>query len=201
MTTKNDVLRALQREPLTVVQLCESLNVTRTAINMQLKQLEAEGLVRRHKPVQTGTPGKPAVLYEAAPGSEDATSSAYPAFLLALLATLQAHLDARQLEAVLVDTGRRLARENGLPASDDFDTNLASAMAVVDALGAHTEAVPDGNAIMVRNYSCPVASAVRETPCVCRAIAAYFSEATGRTVTDHCLREGRLICQYRIAKQ
>jgi hypothetical protein len=32
------------------------------------------------------------------------------------------------------------------------------------------------------------------------AIAACFSEATGRTVTDHCLREGRLICQYRIAK-
>ncbi|MEX3686992.1 MULTISPECIES: helix-turn-helix transcriptional regulator [Paraburkholderia] len=201
MTTKNDVLRALQREPLTVVQLCERLAVTRTAINMQLKQLEAEGLVQRRKLLQTGTPGKPAVLYEAAPGSEDASSSAYPGFLLGLLATLKHRFDDRELEEILTETGRRLARENGLPASRDFKTNLADAMAIVDALGAHTEAVPDGDAIMVRNYSCPVAGAVRETPCVCRALAAYFSEATGRPVSEHCLREGRLICQYRIARK
>ncbi|WP_156132415.1 hypothetical protein [Paraburkholderia terrae] len=71
-------------------------------------------------------------------------------------------------------------------------------MALVDALGAQTEVVTDGDAIVVRNFSCPVASAVRETRCVCRAIAAYISEATGRPVSEHCLREGRLICQYRI---
>ncbi|OXI54581.1 hypothetical protein CFB47_36615 [Burkholderia sp. AU27893] len=48
-----------------------------------------------------------------------------------------------------------------LPASDDCAANRASAMAVVEALGAHTEAVADGNAITVRNDSCPVGSAVR----------------------------------------
>lgn len=198
MTTKSDVLRALQREPLTVVQLCDRLNVTRTAINVQLKQLEAEGLVRRHKPLQTGTPGKPAVVYEAAQGSEDTSSSAYRVFLMGLLATLRHQLDERQLKSVLTETGRALARENNLPASTDFQTNLAQAMAIVDALGAHTEAVADGNAIMVRNYSCPVAGAVRENPCVCSAMAAYFSEATGRPASEHCLRDGRLICRYRI---
>ncbi|WP_083266137.1 helix-turn-helix transcriptional regulator [Burkholderia lata] len=198
MTTKNDVLRALQREPLTVEQLCDRLGVTRTAVNVQLKQLEAEGLVRRCKPVQTGTPGKPAAVYEAAPGSEDAASNAYPAFLLSLLATLRHRLDDAQLEAILTETGRRLARETSQPTASDFGTNLASAMAIVDALGAQTEVVTDGDAIVVRNFSCPVASAVRETPCVCRAIAAYFSEATGRSVTEQCLRDGRLVCQYRI---
>jgi predicted ArsR family transcriptional regulator len=200
VTTKSDVLRALQREPLTVVQLCELLGVTRNAINVQLKQLEAEGRVHRSSQLQSGTPGKPAIVYEAAAGSEDASSSAYQVFLLGLLATLGSHLGKKQLEDILTETGRRLARENGLPASTDFRTNLAQAMAIVDALGANTEAVAEGNAIMVRNYSCPVASAVRETPCVCKAMAAYFSEATGRPVTEHCLREGRLICQYRIAK-
>jgi predicted ArsR family transcriptional regulator len=200
VTTKSDVLTALQREPLTVVQLCELLGVTRNAINVQLKQLEAEGLVHRSSQLQSGTPGKPAIVYEAAPGSEDASSSAYQVFLLALLATLGNRLNRKQLEDVLAETGRSLARENGLPASADFRANLAQAMAIVDALGANTEAVADGDAIMVRNYSCPVASAVRETPCVCKAMAAYFSEATGRPVSEHCLREGRLICQYRIAK-
>jgi predicted ArsR family transcriptional regulator len=201
VSTKNDVLSAVQREPLTVVQVCERLAVRRNAINVQLKQLEAEGLVRRRKPLQTGTPGKPAIVYEAAAGSEDAASGAYKGFLLGLLAELQDQLDADQLAGVLEATGRRLAREAGLPATADFDNNLAEAMATADSLGASTEAVPDGTAIMVRNYSCPVAGAVRETPCVCKALAAFFSEATGRPASEHCLREGRLICQYRIEQQ
>nr|WP_218023687.1 hypothetical protein [Paraburkholderia ribeironis] len=106
---------------MTVEQLCGRLAVTRTAINMQLKQLEAEGLVQRRKPLQTGTPGKPAVLYEAAPGSEDASSSAYPAFLLGLLGTLRHRFDDDQPGEILTETGRRLARENDLPASRDFN--------------------------------------------------------------------------------
>ena len=89
-----------------------------------------------------------------APGSEAASSSAYPGFLLGLLATLKHRFDDRELDEILTETGRRLARANGLPAARDFKTNLAAAMAVVDSLGAHTEAFPDGDAIMVRNYSC-----------------------------------------------
>jgi predicted ArsR family transcriptional regulator len=198
VSTKHDILSALRREPLTVTQLCERLGVTRNAINVQLKQLEAEGLARRRKSVQTGSPGKPAVLYEAAAGSEDSSSGAYRVFLLALLGVLQNHLDADRLAAVLDEAGRLLARESGLPANADFQHNLAQAMAAADSLGASTEAVPDGEAIVVRNYSCPIAGAVRKTPCACKALAAFFSEATGRPAVDQCLREGRLVCQYRI---
>lgn len=198
VSTKNDILSALQREPQTVVQLCERLAVTRNAINVQLKQLEAEGLVRRRKPLQTGTPGKPAIVYEAAAGSEDASSGAYKVFVLGLLAELQERLDAEQLSDVLEQTGRRLARANGLPAATDFKSNLTEAMAIADGLGANTVAELDGTAIMVRNYSCPVAGAVRANPCVCKALAGFFSEATGRPATEMCRREGRLICQYKI---
>lgn len=198
MSTKNDILSALQREPLTVVQLCERFDVTRNAINVQLKQLEAEGLVRRRKPLQTGTPGKPATVYEAAAGSEDSSSTAYRAFLLGLLSVLKESLNAEQLEAVLEETGRRLARESGLPSTTNFENNLAKAMATANELGASTEAVLEDDAVMVRNYSCPVAGAVREAPCVCKALAAFFSEATGRPAIERCLRDGRLICQYRV---
>lgn len=82
----------------------------------------------------------------------------------------------------------------------DFERNLSLAMATVDSLGASTDAVQEDSAIVVRNYSCPVASAVRETPCICKAMA-FFSEATGQPTTEHCLRKGRLICRYRIELQ
>jgi len=51
-------------------------------------------------------------------------------------------------------------------------------MAAADALGASTEAVEHADGIMVRNFSCPIGSAVRQEPRGCRALAAFFSEAT-----------------------
>jgi predicted ArsR family transcriptional regulator len=196
MTTKNDILSLLQREALTVVQLCERLGVTRNAVNVQIKQLEAEGFVRTSKLRQRGALGKPATLYEAAPGSEDVASLAYQTFLSGLLAVLREQIGESALADVLEQTGRRLARDAGLGDTSDFESGLRAAMAAADALGATTEAIVQPDGMMVRNYTCPMGSAVRGEPCVCRALASFFSEATGCPATEQCAREDRLICQY-----
>lgn len=196
VSTKSDILQLLQREPLTVVQLCEHLAVTRNAVIVQLKQLESEGLVRRSKIRPPNTVGKPPVVFEAAPGSEDVTSTAYQVLLTQLLATLKDRYDVDELGEVLEQTGRQLAQRAGLANPLDFDSGLRAAMAAADALGASTEAVSQDGGVMVRNFTCPVGSVVREEQCVCRAMAAFFSEATGRPASEQCLREDRLICQY-----
>ena len=196
MSTKSDILQLLQREPLTVVQLCELLAVTRNAVIVQLKQLESEGLVRRSKIRPPNTVGKPPVIFEAAPGSEDVTSTAYQILLTQLLATLKDRYNVEELGDVLEQTGRQLAQRAGLANPVDFDSGLRAAMTAADALGASTEAVPQGGGVMVRIFTCPVGSVVREEQCVCRAMAAFFSEATGMPASEQCLREDRLICQY-----
>ncbi|WP_186119727.1 hypothetical protein ACN262_04465 [Burkholderia gladioli] len=94
------------------------------------------------------------------------------------------------------ETSRRLAREGGLAPGADFAADLARAMSAADSLGASTEAVPVEEGVMVRNYSCPLGGATRSAPCVCKALAAFFSEATGNPATECCLRGDRLICQY-----
>jgi predicted ArsR family transcriptional regulator len=194
VTTKSDILDLLRRESLTVAQLCERLGVTRNAVNVQLKQLEAEGLVRRTRRQGTGSVGKPATQFEAAPGSEDVSSLAYQTFFLGLLSTLGETLGRKELIKVLEKTGRRLARDAGLASAPDLKSGQRAAMAVADALGASTEVSADG--VMIRSFACPVGSAVRKDPCMCQALAAFFSEATGCRVTECCLREDRLICQY-----
>ncbi|MEZ1314452.1 ArsR family transcriptional regulator [Pseudomonas fluorescens] len=200
MTTKNEILRLLQREPLTVVQLCAHLDVTRNAINVQLRQLEAEGAVRRAAVKQRGMLGKPPVVYEAAPGSEDIESSAYRLFLRGLLKVMQTRMDERQISELLDETGRHLAREAGIAMPQDFHSGLQSAMAAANSLGASTEAHSQEDGIMVRNYTCPLGGAVRDEPCVCRAMASFFSEATGQPAADQCLRGERLVCQYLIER-
>ncbi|PEH81085.1 hypothetical protein C6Q13_22040 [Burkholderia gladioli] len=91
---------------------------------------------------------------------------------------------------------REETSEGGLAPGADFAADLARAMSAADSLGASTEAVPVEDGVMVRNYSCPLGGAARSAPCVCKALAAFFSEATGNPVTQCCLRGDRLICQY-----
>jgi len=55
---RTDLLNLLRRQPLTVNALCESLSVTRNAVNVQLRQLEAERLVRRARTLVRNGPGK-----------------------------------------------------------------------------------------------------------------------------------------------
>jgi predicted ArsR family transcriptional regulator len=198
VTTKNDILSLLRRNPLAVSDLCEELGVTRNAINVQVKQLEAEGLIRRSKQRQYSGLGKPAVLYEASPGSEDVASGGYRVILLSLLKVLADRKEPADLADILDQAGRQLARDAGLAKPADFQSGLQAAMAAADALGASTEAIVQPDGVLVRNYSCPLGSAVREEKCVCRALAAFFSEATGRPATEQCLRDDRLICQYLI---
>jgi predicted ArsR family transcriptional regulator len=196
VSTRNDIHSLLLREQHTVAQLCEKLGVTRNAINVQLRQLESEGLVRRTHRRPTGALGKPAVVYEAAPGSEDLTSSAYQTFLSSLLAVLKDSLPAGMLQAILESCGRHLARQANLDDPKDVGEGLRSAMRAADALGAKTDIALQKDGVMVRNFNCPIGSVVRQEPGACRAMAAFFSEATGRPTTVCCQRGERLICQY-----
>ena len=139
-------------------------------------------------------------LYEAAPGSEDLSSSAYQVVLAALMGELGSRLPAAKLSDILEQTGRRLARDAGLNPAAGFDEALRAALAAVEGLGASTEVVEQPGGVVVRNYSCPIASAVRTEPCVCRALAAFFSEATGQPSVEQCLRGERHICQYLVQR-
>ena len=125
MTTRDKILAAIQREPLTVAEVCEKLGVTRNAVNVQLKQLEASGLARAAATRQGDGAGKPAIVYEATVGSEDVASGAYRPFLLGLLEVMREKMSADVLAELLEATGRCLARQAGLSNPPDFDSGIA----------------------------------------------------------------------------
>lgn len=60
--SKDQILGLLLRGSMTVAELGQRLGVTRNAVNVQLKQLEAEGLVRRVAPSGARGVGKPALV-------------------------------------------------------------------------------------------------------------------------------------------
>lgn len=176
-------------------ELTERLGLTRNAIIIPLKQLEADGLVqgqaRRGK-----TAGKPATEYSGVPGTEDSESVAYKPFLQKMMGALPNYLAHNEIEALMGEIGTMLAQEVKTDVSDNFDARLTAALKFLDNVGAGTSKVEGDSHTTIHSYSCPLGKAVREDPCVCSAMERFFAEATGGSVREECKRDGRLLCTF-----
>ena len=198
MNTKTQILLALRQEALSIAQLCERLNLTRTAVNLPIKQLLAEGLIQG-RIEQSGRVGKPSVVYEAAIGTEDLGSQAYQPILSALLAQLRNDLNADAFQSLLENAGRRMAQASLDLSSDDYQAKIQIAMQAANELGATTQLQREADgSYLITNRTCLAATAVRGEPNLCQLIAAFFAEASGCTVNEECQCAERMFCQYRV---
>lgn len=199
MSTKSDILRLLRREALTIRELADRLDVARNAVVLALQPLTADGLVAG-RPRKEKRAGKPALEYTIVPGREDAGSAAYPAFAELLLKTLPEHLSRDQLDQIMRDIGRRMASHLAVDDGAAFDERLQAAIAFVDELGADATVSSGSEGVKVQSFSCPLGRAVRQQPCVCQAMAAFFAEATGGRVEQTCQHGDKLVCQFEIRR-
>lgn len=195
--TRQSILISLSHGPQTILELSQSLSLTRNAIVVQLQQLTAEGLVRRGRLRRTSGAGKPGYEYEIVPGTEDAGSKAYRPLVGQILAAMQRRLSPAEIAEILDEAGRGLAREAEFEENGEPMKRLERAVAIVNSLGACAEITKaDGNSLVVENRRCPFASAVRIDKCVCRAAAAFFREATGQPFEQRCETQGMPRCRY-----
>ena len=199
MSTKDNILSYLRRERLTVAELAERLDVTRNAVIVQLRQLEADGLVagqgRKDKRV-----GKPAVEYSVVAGREDEASKAYPAFAELLVEALPSYLSRDQIQDLMDRVGNRMAAQLDRDGRSDFDERLKSATDFADSVGAETSVETIEGGAIIRSFSCPLGRAVRKEPCVCSTMASFFSKVTGAQVREQCTRGEKLYCEFAVQK-
>ncbi len=195
MSTKDEILSLLRREALTVTELSARLDVTRNAVIVPLRQLEAdqliEGAERRDKRV-----GKPAVEYSAVAGREDVASQAYPPFAELLLQSLPEHLSRDEISHLMQQVGQKMANHLDSGAQAGFTERLKSATDFADSVGARTVVESTNGGAVIRSFSCPLGRAVRQESCVCGVIAAFFAEVTGAQVEEQCDRGEKLFCKF-----
>ena len=199
MNTKSQILSIVQQTPQTILQLCAQLNLTRTAINLPIKQLLAEGLIHGVIEPRAGQVGKPSIVYEATQGTEDLHSKAYQPILSALIEQIQADSGEAALTDLLQKTGQRMARAALSAPSTDCRANIEAAMQIANSLGATAQLYPQADGtFIVTNRTCPAATTARGNGHVCQLMAAFFAQATGGETTEFCQRDERMVCQYKI---
>jgi predicted ArsR family transcriptional regulator len=196
------IIRLLRRGEKTVDELAAELGVTDNGVRSHLTVLEGGGVVEQFSIRRTGTPGKPATVYRIARDAEPNLSAAYAPILEALLVALANRFDATELDSLFREVGRKLAAEQAAaPDSASLAARARLAAALLGELGAEIDVEQIDGGVVLRGYACPIASAVRVQPGVCRAMEELVAGVTGATVTECCDRtDGSARCRFEIRR-
>lgn len=199
MGTSSKITDLLNRAPLTIQEIATELGISRNSAHLQVRKLEAEGVVEKQELRMSKSAGKPAYQYRTTAGNEDAHSLAYKPVMDILIQTLSADLPENKRRELLENTGRALARTNGLQAGGNPATDIQKAVNTVNSMGASAEFTSKGKTNYVTCHSCPVATMVHREPLTCQMVGAFFSEATGRKVTVQCKKNGTVVCGFKFS--
>jgi predicted ArsR family transcriptional regulator len=198
------IIRLLRRGDKTVDELAAELGVTDNGVRSHLTVLEDAGVVEQFSVRRTGTPGKPATVYRVARDAEPHLSAAYAPILEALLVALESRLETKELDALFRDVGRKLAEDHeAAPKSASLAARTRLAASLLGELGAEidVENADGGGGFVIRGHACPVASAVRVQPGVCRAMEELVAGVTGVQVRECCDRsDGGARCRFEIRR-
>ena len=194
--TRGRIIDLLRRAPATATEIAAQLELTYNAVRSHLNALDRDGLVRPSSLKRGGT--RPAVLYELAPGVNEAMSRAYVPFTTQVLRELSERLPASELDEIMRGVGRGLARQWSRP-QGSFRERVEAAAAVLQTLGAPNELESSDGGLTILGFGCLLASAVGEQPAVCHAMESLLEELIGAPVTECCQRGERPRCCFTIS--
>ena len=196
-STRGRIVTLLRRQPRTVNELAEALGLTDNAVRAHLTTLERDGLVE-----QSGSrPGfrKPNLTYELTADAGQFFPKPYGPVLAQLLSVLAGRMGPGELEAVLVEVGRRVAATfAGQVRAADVRGRVAEAVRVLGELGGLAEVEEAAGELVVRGFDCPLAEAVAGHPAACRLAEALLSELVGVPVAERCQHGTPPRCAFRV---
>jgi predicted ArsR family transcriptional regulator len=201
-STRGQVVQLLRRGEATVNELAEALNLTDNAVRSHLSTLERDGLVRQSGK-RTAT-RKPEALYSLTPEAGQLFPKAYDLLFNQLLHSLESRITPAEKGELLREVGRRLAGVRAplskVPTEAELRERLKIAVDVLNDLGGLAELEDSGDEIVIRGFSCPLGSVVKEHPEVCQLAETLLAEIVGVPLREACVRNGAPRCLFRLSK-
>jgi predicted ArsR family transcriptional regulator len=198
-SSRGRIVTSLRGSAKTVNELAAELALTDNAVRAHLLSLERDGLIKQQG-VQRGT-RKPHFTYELTSEADSLFPKAYDALLNQLITALKGRLTPAALDQVLREVGRSLAANANSDRKDDLETRVGNALTALEAIGGAARSEKEGDKLVIRSGSCPLATAVAQHPEVCRLTEALLSEIIGQTVRERCDRTGPPRCAFEISEE
>lgn len=188
-STRGRLLALLRREPRTVDDLALKLDLTDNAIRAHLTAMERDGLVEQRGVLRSAGRGKPAYAYGLTLEATQLFPRQYADILGAVINALDSHMTPTEKQALLRETGRRMAEDVEQGAGANQRTRLEAASAALTQLGGLAGVEEIDGTLMICGYDCPLAAVVDDHPEICQLAEAYASEVVGLPLREHCDRE------------
>ena len=197
-TSRGRIVTLLREGGLTADDIATKLDVTRSAIRIQISAMERDGVVRKvgKRPGTT----RPSHVYELTPEVEQLLSKAYIPLLTHLVGVFADALPPQQVERLLRSTGKGLARDlsGGKRIAGSLKSRVAVASGLMNEhLGALTHVEGNGG-IVIQGAGCPLAALTGKHRGVCLAMESLVTEIVGVPVRECCDRDDRPRCCFEI---
>ena len=197
--SRGRIVDMLRRHPCTIDELASELHLTANAVRVQITAMERDGLVRQAG-VRRGIT-RPSRTFELTVESEHLLSRAYVPLMATMLGVFETQVPADELEGLMRNTGRALARQFPAVATagQSFEARLATASrALNEELGALTEVKKEEGQYVIRGYGCPLSAITGKHRAVCLAVESLLESLLGRKVRECCERDERPRCCFRV---
>lgn len=195
--TSGRLVELVRQRAMTIDELADALELTRTAVRAQLATLEREGFVEP-RGVRRGT-SKPARLYGVTSAAELLLSRAYIPILTQLLHVLAARMSRDEFDAIMREVGRGAMAGRPMPRGTTRE-RVAAGSALLNELGGLSEVVEESAFWVIQSHGCPLAAATAQHPEACNALESLLSEFVGEPVTKCCDRYDRSHCCFEVAR-
>jgi predicted ArsR family transcriptional regulator len=197
-TSRGRIVTLLQAGRLTADEIATKMNLTRSAVRLQITAMERDGVVRRagKRPGTT----RPSQVFELTPEVEQLLSKAYIPLLTQLVGAFVEALPAHQMATLLRRAGKGLAREltQGKRLTGSLRARVVMASDMMNQhLGALTH-VESNARFVIRGVGCPLAALTGKHPGVCLAMESFVTDTIGAPARECCERNGRPKCCFEI---
>lgn len=194
-STRGQVVTLLRRGHRTVDELAQALSLTDNAIRAHLAALERDGLVRQGELRRGG--GKPSFTYELTPEAERLFPKAYGVLLQQLLGVLAERLPRDVIADALREVGHRIAA-GSIARDEALPQRLQAALVMLEDLGGLAEAEAFEGGVLIKGYSCPLATAVAGNPDTCLLAESLLADLIGVPVRQVCDRSSPPRCRFEV---
>lgn len=197
-STRGQIVLLLRGQSRTVTEMADELELTGNAVRSHLSTLERDGLVQQ-KGERAGV-RKPHFSYALTEDGDALFAQSYGPIFNVLVAVLRERAGDVEVEAIMRETGRRLVPPGAVDISAPFEQRLGQAVKCLENLGGQASIVRDGDRVVLKGSSCPLAGAVANHGETCKMVESFLSKIIGVSVKQKCCLDSSPKCCFEFKK-
>lgn len=200
MDTRSEIMRLLllNKEGLTTDELSERLNITRSAVQQHLANLERDGVVCEGSRRNSTTGGRPSRVFTLTEAGLERFPRQYALLSSRLVKGLKESVGGAALESIFDTVAEGIYAEHAHRVNNVSDkTRVERTADIMNELGYEATVLPDGSGISAVN--CVFHQIARQVREVCHLDLQLLARLTGRGI-DHvtCMADGDRACIFKI---